>query len=59
MYVIAEQVDKGEGRLKLFFGTIEMSDKTYDLCTLRPNWNVSCPLHPGNTYTEGYVHIGT
>jgi len=49
----AKQVDEGETRLKAFFGTHEVKDKTCDLCTVLPVWNSSCPLHPGNVKVIG------
>jgi len=54
---LAEKVEKGEARLKFFIGTIEVSDKTYDICNLRPNWNTSCPLLPGNALLLLLLHI--
>jgi len=43
-----EQVDEGAIRVKVSFGTIQISDKTYDLCHNLPAVNLSCPLQPGN-----------
>ena len=49
MYICtAEQVDEGEARVKVIFGTRVISDKTFDLCNVQAFWNISCPLYPGN-----------
>jgi len=44
---IGEEVDKGKVKYKAFFGTHEMAEKTFDLCSNLSPVNLSCPFHPG------------
>ncbi|XP_065913764.1 putative phosphatidylglycerol/phosphatidylinositol transfer protein DDB_G0282107 [Dysidea avara] len=45
--ILTEQVDGGEARVKVIFGTRVISEKTFDLCNVQAFWNISCPLYPG------------
>jgi len=45
---IAEKVDKGESKFRFYMGAMELLDTTVDLCALKPDWNITCPLLPGD-----------
>ena len=48
MYCIAEEVDKGTARMKYYYNTREVFDRTIDLCSSLSPVNLTCPFFPGN-----------
>ena len=47
LFLIAEPIDKGELNAQFFFATRLVKNETYDLCTLLPDVNHTCPVSPG------------
>ncbi|XP_065914463.1 putative phosphatidylglycerol/phosphatidylinositol transfer protein 2 [Dysidea avara] len=47
MGTLTEPIDKGELNAQFFFATRLVKNETYDLCTLLPDVNHTCPVSPG------------
>jgi len=45
---IGKEVDSGTTRMKAYFGTREVFDRSFDLCSSLNPVNLSCPFYPGN-----------
>jgi len=45
---VDKEIDSGAARMKAFFGTQEVFDRSIDLCSSLTPVNLSCPFYPGN-----------